>query len=150
MSAVAVTSDVTGYTHTITQPITCDTENVIYIWLCKKCAHNCKIHTNKRNAQNFQPSTNVRIIQKGTNYVGRTKRKFKVRMAEHRDYPKNGRIEEPSGEHFRLPGHAVSDLFGLAIENVKSTDPLVLKAREAFLIKKFDSFGNGLNKDQGS
>ena len=150
MSAVAVTSDVTGYTHTITQPITCDTENVIYIWLCQKCGHNCKIHTNKRNAQNFKPSTNVRIIQKGTNYVGRTKRKFKVRMAEHRDYPKNGRFEEPSGEHFRLPGHAVSDLYGLAIENVKSTDPFVLKAREAFLIKKFDSFRNGLNKDPGS
>ena len=71
-------------------------------------------------------------------------------MAEHRDYPKNGRFEETSGEHFRLPGHAVSDLYGLAIENVKSTDPFVLKAREAFLIKKFDSFRNGLNKDPGS
>ena len=98
----------------------------------------------------FKHATNVRIIQKGTNYVGRTKRKFKQRMAEHRDYPKNGKIEEPSGEHFRLPRHAVSDLFSLAIENVISKDPFVLKAREAFLIKKFDSFKNGLNKDQGS
>ena len=51
---------------------------------------------------------------------------------------------------FRLPGHAVSDLFGLALEHVKSTDPFVLKAREAYLIKKFDSFRNGLNKDLGS
>ena len=47
-------------------------------------------------------------------------------MAEHRDYPKNGRIEEPSGQHFRQAGHAVSDLFGLAIEHVKSSDPFVL------------------------
>ena len=75
---------------------------------------------------------------------------IKQRMAEHKDYPKSGRTEEPSGEHFRLPGHAVSDLFGLAIEHVKSNDPFVLKAREAFLIKKFDSHKNGLNKDSGS
>ena len=45
---------------------------------------------------------------------------------------------------------AVSYLLGLAIEHVKSNDPFVLKAREAFLIKKFDSFRNGLNKDPGS
>ena len=71
-------------------------------------------------------------------------------MAEHRNYPKNGKVDEPSGEHFRLPGHAVSDLFGLAIEHVKSNDPFVLKAREALLIRKFDSYRNGLNKDPGS
>ena len=47
----------------------------------------------------------------------------------------------------RLPGHAVSDLFGLALEHVKSNDPFVLKAREAFLIKKFDSFKKGLNQE---
>ena len=150
MTAVAVTSEVTNYTHTITTPITCNTENVIYLWICTKCGFNCKIHTNKRNAQAFRPATNVRINVKGTNYIGRTKRKYKQRMAEHRDYPKSGRTEEPSGEHFRLPGHAVSDLFGLAIEHVKSNDPFVLKTREAFLIKKFDSYKNGLNKDSGS
>ena len=92
----------------------------------------------------------MRNNQIGTNYIGRTKRKFKVRMAEHRNYPKHGKVEEPSGEHFRLPGHAVSDLFGLAIEHVKSNDPFVLKAREALLIRKFDSYRNGLNKDPGS
>ena len=150
MTAVAVTSDVTNYTHTITTPITCETENVIYIWTCKKCGYNCQIHTNKRHTQNFRPATNVRNNQKGTNYIGRTKRKFKLRLSEHRDYPKNGRLEEPSGEHFRQAGHAVSDLLGLAIEHVKSNDPFVLKAREAFLIKKFDSYRNGLNKDPGS
>ena len=57
---------------------------------------------------------------------------FKLRMAEHRYYPKNGSIEELPGEHFRLAGHAVSDLFGLAIKHVKNSDPFVLKAREAF------------------
>ena len=116
MSAAAVSSQVTGYTHPITTPITCETENVVYLWICKKCKYNCEIHASKRNAQAFRTAINVRNNQRGTNYIGRTKRKFKVRMSEHRDYPKNGRVEEPSGEHFRLPGHAVSDLFGLAIE----------------------------------
>ena len=102
MSAVAVTSQVTDYTHHITTPITCETENVVYIWSCKKCRYNCEIHTNKRNVLNFRPATNVKNNQKATNYIGRTKRKFKIRMSEHRDYPKNGKVEEPSGEHFRL------------------------------------------------
>ena len=150
MSAVAVSSQVTGYTHPITTPITCETENVVYLWICKKCKYNCEIHASKRNAQAFRTAINVRNNQRGTNYIGCTKKKFKVRMSAHRDYPKNGRVEEPSGEHFRLPGHAVSDLFGLAIEHVKSNDPFVLKARESYLIKKFDSYKNGLNKDSGS
>ena len=33
----------------------------------------------------------------------------------------------------------VSDLQGLAIEHVKNKDPFVLKAREAFLIQKFET-----------
>ena len=44
----------------------------------------------------------------------------------------------------------MNELINRVYENVKSTDPFVLKAREAFLIKKFDSFRNGLNKDPGS
>ena len=44
----------------------------------------------------------------------------------------------------------MSDLLGLAIEHVKSNDPFVLKTREEFLLKKFDSYKNGLNKDSGS
>ena len=48
-------------------------------------------------------------------------------------------MEAPSGEHFRLPGHPVSDLFGLAIEHVKNKDPFVLKAREALIATEMDS-----------
>ena len=36
------------------------------------------------------------------------------RLSEHRDYPEAGKVEEPSGHHFSLPGHAVSNLQGLA------------------------------------
>ena len=32
----------------------------------------------------------------------------------------------------------------------KSSDPFVLKAREFFLIQKFDTYNNGLNKEPSS
>ena len=36
-TASSVTSHITGYTHNITTPIICSTENVIYLWRCTKC-----------------------------------------------------------------------------------------------------------------
>ena len=52
-------------------------------------------------------------------------------MSEHRDYAKFHKIEEPSGQHFSLPGHTFHQINGLAVEQVKSKDPFILKAREA-------------------
>ena len=56
-------------------------------------------------------------------------------------------LEEPSAEHFCKPGHKVHNLVALGIEQVRSMDPFILKAREHWLIKKFDSFRNGLNQE---
>ena len=53
-------------------------------------------------------------------------------------------------QHFFLPGHSFHHLQGLAIEKVISKDPFILKAREAWLIKKFDCYRNGLNKEPWS
>ena len=44
-------------------------------------------------------------------------------------------------------GHTFHLIQGLAIEKVKSNDPFILKAREAWLIRKFDCYRNGLNKE---
>ena len=76
-----------------------------------------------------------------------TKRSFKLRLSEHRDYPKRDILTEPSGEHFNKMGHSVANLKGQVLERVKSKDPFVLKARESYLIQKFDTFRNGLNKE---
>ena len=62
-------------------------------------------------------------------------------------YVKSENQNEPSGHHFNLPGHNVSDIEGLVIEPVKSNDPFILKAREQHLIQRFDTFRNGLNKE---
>ena len=65
-----------------------------------------------------------------------TTRKFKDRLAEHRDYPKRDIYTEPSGGHFTKPGHNVAHLKGLVLEKVRSEDPFILKSREHLLIKK--------------
>ena len=80
-------------------------------------------------------------------YIGKTTRPFKDRLAEHRDYPKRDVTTEPSGKHFTKSGHNVSDLKGLVLEKVRSNDPYILKSREHMLIKKFDSYRNGLNQE---
>ena len=38
-------------------------------------------------------------------------------------------------------------LAGLILEEVKSSDPFVLRAREFLYIQKFDTYKNGLNKE---
>ena len=76
-----------------------------------------------------------------------TTRKFKDRLAEHRDYPKRNVITEPSGFHFNQPGHTVAHLKGLVLEKVRNQDPFVLKAREHLLLQKFNTFRAELNQE---
>jgi hypothetical protein len=121
-----VVSQNTGYIHSIVDPVSCDTENCVYYWKCVK-----------QNCQDYPECE----------YIGMTSRTFKQRMSEHRDYPKRDVLTEPSGEHFTKRGHNVAHLKGQVLEKVKNRDPFVLKSREAMLIKKFDTFRHGLNKE---
>ena len=122
-----IVSPVNGYKHQIKDVVSCDTTNCIYHWRCKK-GSKCKDYPYCQ-------------------YNGQTQREFKKRFAEHRDYVMREVIEQPSGEHFNKPGHSVHDLEGLVIEKVHSKDPFVLKARESQIIRNFDSFRYGLNKE---
>ena len=76
-----------------------------------------------------------------------TRRKFAKRMAEHRDYAKFAKVEKPSGLDFNLPGHSFHHLEGPAVEQFRSRDPFILKARESWTIQKLDCFRNGQNKE---
>ena len=121
-----VVNDINGYVHIIKEDVNCQSKNVLYRWRCRK--PNCKEHPKN-------------------SYIGKTTRTFQQRFSEHRDYVKSENINEPSGHHFNLPGHNVSHIEGLVIEQVHSNDPFILKAREHHLIQKFDTFRNGLNKE---
>ena len=79
--------------------------------------------------------------------VGKTTRPFRIQLTEHKQYIRSQNLENPSRHHFNLPGHQLSHLSGLVLEHVKSSDPFVLKAREFYLIKKFDTYNNGINKE---
>ena len=121
-----VTGQVTGFKHKIKDSVTCESENCVYYWRCQKA--NCK----------FYPKCE---------YVGLTRRPYRLRLAEHKQYVKSSMIDKPSGFHFNQPGHNLSHLAGLVLEQVRSEDPFVLRAREFLYIQKFDTYRNGLNKE---
>ena len=70
----------------------------------------------------------------GTTYCGM--RRFALRMAEHRNYAKSNNVAEPSGEHFNLAWHSFHHIQGLAVEQVRSKDPFILKAGHSPLHKQ--------------
>ena len=74
-----VTGEVSGYTHFIKDPVNCQTENCIYYWRCSK--NKCK---------DFPKCE----------YVGRTKRPFRIRLGKHKQYIRSENLEKPSGYHF--------------------------------------------------
>ena len=80
-------------------------------------------------------------------YVGKTKRNFKERLSEHRYYPKRDVTTEPSGSHFTKSCHNISHVRRLILEQVRSSDPFILKTREHLLIQKFDTVRNGLTQE---
>ena len=120
-----VTSQITGYTYKIKDPVDCQTDNCIYYWKCSKTK--CKDFPR-------------------CEYIGLTSRPFRNRLSEHKQYIRSEMLEEPSGFHFNKPGHNISHLSGLVLEHVRNPDPFVLKAREYLYIQKFDTYNNGLNK----
>ena len=141
-SATSITSHVTGYTHFINSAINCKTENIIYAYKCKKCPVNFSINPTKRIPQ--------KSLKKGivaTNYFGKSSRRFNKRLYEHLYYVTTRKMDEPSAQHFCSAGHSGHDLVALGLEHVRSSDPFILKAREHLLIKKFDSYRNGLNQE---
>ena len=117
---------VSKYEHTINEHLDFNTTNCIYYWKCTKVG--CK---------DFPKCE----------YIGKTKRSFKARYSEHRDYIKSDNLDEASGLHFNKPGHSVSDMKEIVIEKVKSKDPFVLDQREHLFIKRFDTYKNGLNEE---
>ena len=81
-------------------------------------------------------------------YTCESKRQFKARLGEHRDYVKSEDLIKPSGIHLNKPGHAVANLKGMAIEAIVSKDPFVRKQRERYYIRKFQTLKESLNQEQ--
>ena len=101
--------------------MSCENVNVIYMIECQKS--NC----NQR-------------------YIGETGRLLRYRLAEHRGYVVNHVTTQPTGAHFTSPGHSLSDMKIMIIEQVKIQDPAYRKEREKYFINKFNTFYEGMNR----
>ena len=107
----------------IKAPINCQTQNVIYKLMCRRCP-------------DFV-------------YIGETKRRFCERIQEHRGAITQKRLDHPIGAHFNQPGpkHDVRDLVPLAIERVLPRhDTALRKRREKFWINLYNATVVGANK----
>ena len=71
-----------------------------------------------------------------------------LQLADHRGYIKNEKQETTTGEHFNSPGHSLSDLKITVLEVVKKKDDLYRKEREKYFIRQFNTFYDGLNRQQ--
>ena len=107
-------------TWTINSEVNCETKNVVYLVECNK--ELCK-----------------------EKYIGESYRSLKDRTMEHVSYIKSIFPTKATGEHFNLAGHSLSNMTITIIEKVKG-DEDYRKQRETHLIRKFNTFFRGLNR----
>ena len=80
-------------------------------------------------------------------YIGESERNFSTRILEHIGYIRNKDLSKSTGYHFNLPGHSVANMKAIILEKVKKRDENYRKEREHFMIRKFNTYLNGLNKE---
>ena len=108
---------------TFNRKLSCDNSNVIYMIECQK--YNCKENR----------------------YIGETKRPLRYRLAEHRGYVVNNITTNATGAHFTSPGHSLSDMKIVILEQVKIQDPQYRRERERYFINKFNTYYKGMNRE---
>ena len=79
-------------------------------------------------------------------YIGESKRPIRNRIADHRGYIVNKHLDKATGAHFNLPGHSLANMRFTILEQVKKNCTLYRKEREKYLIIKFNTHYNGLNR----
>jgi hypothetical protein len=102
--------------------VSCGSSNVVYLVECDK--DKCK-----------------------KQYIGVTQQEFRDRIYQHIGYVRNKQTSRATGEHFNLPGHNIHNMKFTILEQIRSRDPLYGREREKLLIRKFNSFYNGINKE---
>ena len=88
---------------------------------------------------------------KNKQYVGESKNTMRIRFASHRSDIKLGKKNTGKIpyiiQHFNSPGHSLSDMRALPIEQVCRKDTAYRRSRERFWFTKLRSvYPNGLNE----
>ena len=73
---------------------------------------------------------------------------LKARLSDHRGYINNQVVTVTTGDHFNLPGHSLENMKIQILEQVKFKNEQYRKERESYLINKFNTYYNGLNRQQ--
>lgn len=101
--------------------VNCNTNNLIYMIECNKQGCNLR-------------------------YIGETNRTLRKRLSEHLGYTRSILPTKSTGIHFNLPGHKSENITITILEKMKNSDEDYRKERESYLIRKFNTYNNGLNK----
>ena len=78
-------------------------------------------------------------------YIGKSERSLRDRISEHIGYVRSKKLDKSTGAHFNLPGHSLANLTATILEKVRSNDIYYRKEREAYQIRKFNTFYSRLN-----
>ena len=82
-------------------------------------------------------------------YIGETNRSLRDRVSEHKGYIRTKKLNQATGAHFNLPGHSVSDMTVMAIQQIFERGTLYRKEMEKEHISNFNTFHKGMNKTPG-
>ena len=113
---------------TIQTPVDCFTRNCIYAVTCQKAGE-----TGSTYGLECQY---IALITRRE-----TKRWGSIKPAK----PLIQATSKQVGIHFSRKYHEIHDMSFVVIEEVKSKNPFILKARESYCIQQYDSVNHGLN-----
>ena len=108
-------------TWTIGSVVNCESSNIVYLIECQK--EECK-----------------------ERYIGESSRPLKERVKEHVDYIRRLFPTQATGQHFNMPGHELSNMTITILEKVYKHDESYRQEREKLLIRKFNTFYHGINR----
>ena len=111
----------------IKSAMNCQTENLLYVLLCKRC----------HQLRNWPQQ-----------YLGQTSKTAEERFVGHVNtvvQQCHQNTKTPVGQHFRSGPHSPADIQFTPFEKVYSRDPFVRRARETNLINKHSFVTHGMN-----
>jgi hypothetical protein len=108
-----------NFTWKLNRHINCESRNLVYMIRCQKCK---------------------------LNYIGESERTLEERISEHIGYIRTKKQNQATGFHFNLPGHGLEHMKVTGIELVKKMETQYRKERESYLIRKFNTFYQGINR----
>ena len=81
--------------------------------------------------------------------MGKSERTAKERISEHRGYIYRNKKRHATGEHFNKSGYSLANMTFTILEIVRSKNPLYRKEREAYNIRKLNTYYKGIIRSPG-